>query len=63
MLHSKPLTVSEELRVFLDVVCALETDMKAELLGSLSELVDIFKGAWLLSTPANTSVGATYEAL
>ena len=63
MLHSKPLTVSEELRVFLDVVCALKTDMKAELLGSLSELVDIFKGAWLLSAPANTSIGATYEAL
>ena len=63
MLHSKPLTVSEELRVFLDVVCALKTDMKAELLGSLSELVDIFEGAWLLSAPANTSIGATYEAL
>ena len=60
---SELLTICEQFSVILDVVGALKTQVEAELLLSLKELVDVVKGTRLLPSEPRTIVVPGRETL
>ena len=62
MRDSKLLSICEQFRVCLDVVGALKADVQAKLSLSLSQLVDVIKGAGLLAAPPETIIVSCRQA-
>ena len=63
MENSKLLTIGEKFGVMLDVVCAFQTQVEAELLLTLDKLVDVVEGSGLLASKHDSLVIASREAL
>ena len=63
VIDSELLSISKELNVLLNIVSSLKSEIQAQLLLSLEELIDIIHGSGLLATEWKSHVGACGHAL